>query len=51
MTDRVPLGLLVSHQIKCKNSSSSNEQGRFGMIPDFVNWKFNIDWTLNIASV
>ena len=37
MTDRVPLGLLVPHQIKWRNSPSTNEQGRHGMIPEFVN--------------
>ena len=37
MTDRLPLGLLVPHQIKWRNSPSTNEQGRLGTIPEFVN--------------
>ena len=32
MTDRVPLGFFVPHQIKWRNST-----GKTGMIPEFVN--------------
>ena len=51
MIDRVPQGLLVPHQIKWRNSPSTNEQGRLGMIHEFVDWKFNIDLRLNIGSL
>ena len=51
MTERVPWGVLVPHQIKWRYSPSTNEQGRHDMVPEFVNWKFKIDLRLNIASL